>query len=64
MMFLEATPTAGASIMSMLITFLPMILIFYFLRNQAETTYALAYDSIRPKEQPGSGVVLGNIFQM
>lgn len=39
-------------------------LIFYFLRNQVEVAYALAYDSLRPKEQPQGGVVLGNIFQM
>ena len=29
-----------------------------------ETTYALAYDAIRPKEKRDNGVVLGNIFQM
>ncbi len=33
------------------------------LRNRVETTYALAYDAIRPQE-PQNGVVLGNIFQM
>lgn len=37
----------------------------YFLRNKVEVTYALAYDSIRPREQENNGgVVLGNIFQM
>lgn len=36
--------------------------LFYF-RNKVETTYALAYDSIRPKPQQ-NGVVLGNIFQL
>ena len=36
MMFLEATPTAGASMLSMLITFLPMIAIFYFLLIRPE----------------------------
>ncbi len=40
------------------------LLVCLALRNRVETTYALAYDSLRPKEQPGSGVVLGNIFQM
>lgn len=35
-----------------------------WLRNRAETTYALAYDALRPKEAPQNGVVLGNIFQM
>lgn len=34
-----------------------------WLRNRVETTYALAYDAIRP-QQPQNGVVLGNIFQM
>ena len=39
--------------------------IFYYLRNPVEVTYALAYDSIRPQEKPqDGGVVLGNIFQM
>ena len=38
--------------------------IFYFLRNGVEVSYALAYDSIRPREQAQGGVVLGNIFQM
>lgn len=39
--------------------------IFYYLRNGVEVTYALAYDSIRPQENPQSGgVILGNIFQM
>lgn len=38
--------------------------IYYFLRNRVEVTYALVYDSIRPKQQPQNGVVLGNIFQM
>lgn len=38
--------------------------IFYFLRNGVEVSYALAYDSIRPREQDQGGVVLGNIFQM
>lgn len=38
-------------------------LLFYYLRNRLEITYALAYDSLRPKEETG-GVVLGNIFQM
>lgn len=39
-------------------------LIFYFLLSRVETTFALAYDSIRPKEEEAKGVVLGNIFQM
>lgn len=35
--------------------------VYYFLRNPAETAYAIAYDSIRPKENSG-GVALGSIF--
>ena len=31
--FLTATPDTGASLMSLLITFVPMIAIFYFLLN-------------------------------
>lgn len=38
--------------------------IFYFLRNRVEVTYALAYDSFRPREPEDNGAVLGNIFQM
>lgn len=34
-----------------------------WLRNRVETTYALSYDAIRPRETQNS-VVLGNIFQM
>ena len=38
--------------------------IFYFLRNRVEVTYALAYDSLPPREPENNGAVLGNIFQM
>lgn len=38
--------------------------VYYFLRNPMETTYALAYDSLKPQEPQTNGVVLGNIFQM
>lgn len=37
--------------------------IYYFLRNRVETAYAIAYDSIRPKEAQTGGAVLGSIFQ-
>ena len=38
--------------------------VYYFLRNRAETAYAIAYDSIRPKDAaPSGGAVLGSIFQ-
>ncbi len=37
--------------------------IYYVLRNRVAVTYALAYDSIRPKDQTNNGIVLGNIFQ-
>lgn len=36
----------------------------YYFRNKAGVTYALAYDTLRPKEENTGGVVLGNIFQM
>ena len=39
-------------------------LIFYFLLCRVETSFTLAYDTLRPKEEPPKGVVLGNIFQM
>lgn len=38
--------------------------IFYFLLPKVSVAYALAYDALRPKEEPTNGVVLGNIFQM
>ncbi len=38
-----------------------LLLIYVCLRNRVETVYALAYDALRPPEQP-SGAVLGNIF--
>lgn len=38
--------------------------ITYFLGNRVEVAYALAYESIRPRETPPDGVVLGNIFNM
>lgn len=37
--------------------------VYYFLRNPAEVSYAIAYDAIRPKETNTEGVVLGSIFQ-
>jgi len=39
-------------------------LIIAFLLSRLEVTFALAYDSLRPKEAAPQGVVLGNIFQM
>ena len=36
--------------------------VYYFLRNQAEVAYSIAYDSIRPKEPKTEGVALGSIF--
>ncbi len=37
--------------------------IYYFFGNRVGITYALAYESLKPKEEPTNGVVLGNIFQ-
>lgn len=37
--------------------------VYYFLRNQAEVSYSIAYDSIRPKEPKTEGVALGSIFE-
>ena len=36
---------------------------YYFTLNHVQTTYALAYESLRPRPQQG-GVVLGNIFDL
>ena len=40
------------------------LVVYYFLRNRMEVTYALVYDSLKPEEPKTNGVVLGNIFQM
>ena len=37
--------------------------LYYFFGNRVGITYALAYESLKPKEEPSNGVVLGNIFQ-
>ena len=37
--------------------------VYVFLRPRVEVTYALAYDTLKPRE-PKNGAVLGNIFQM
>ena len=40
-------------------------LLFYFSLNRVQTTYAAAYEALRPKTQPAQGgVVLGNIFDL
>ena len=39
--------------------------LYYFTLNKVQTTYALAYESLRPQPQPSQGgVVLGNIFDL
>lgn len=39
--------------------------VIYFFTDRVECAYAAAYDSLLPKQRPGTGgVVLGNIFQM
>lgn len=38
--------------------------IYYFMLDRVEVTYALAYDAVKPEEPKDNGVVLGNIFQM
>lgn len=40
------------------------LVVYCFLRNRLEVTYALAYDAVKPEEKKDNGVVLGNIFQM
>jgi uncharacterized membrane protein len=42
---------------------LELVLVYFFL-NPISVTYALAYQSLCPKKEEESGVVLGNIFQM
>ena len=56
MMFLEATPTAGACMMSMLITFLPMILIFYFLLIRPENKRKKEAEALRSALKKGDKI--------
>lgn len=37
--------------------------VYYFLYCRVGVTYALAYESLLPKQQPQEGLVLGNIFR-
>ena len=56
MIFLEATPPAGASIMSLLITFLPMILIFYFLLIRPENKRKKEAEALRSALKKGDKI--------
>ena len=56
MIFLEATPSAGASIMSLLITFLPMILIFYFLLIRPENKRKKEAEALRNALKKGDKI--------
>ena len=56
MIFLEATTSAGASIMSMLITFLPMILIFYFLLIRPENKRKKEAEALRSALKKGDKI--------
>ena len=56
MNFLTATPTAGASMMSMLITFLPMIAIFYFLLIRPENKRKKEAEALRSALKKGDKI--------
>ena len=55
---------ATASIIFLIAYLLILFLVTLFLEPHVQVTYALCYESLRPKEQPSGGVVLGNIFNM
>ena len=57
MMFLEATATAGQSMLSMLITFLPMIAIFYFLLIRPENKRKKEAEQMRSTVKKGDKIV-------
>lgn len=38
--------------------------IYYFMLDRVNVTYALVYDAVKPEEPKDNGVVLGNIFQI
>ena len=56
MIFLESTTTAGASMLSMLITFLPMIAIFYFLLIRPENKRKKEAEALRSAMKKGDKV--------
>ena len=56
MIFLEATPTAGQSMLSMLITFLPMIAIFYFLLIRPENKRKKEAEAMRSAVKKGDKI--------
>ena len=69
MIFLEATPPAGASLMSLLITFLPMILIFYFLLIRPENKRKKEAEALRSALKKGDkittiGGVVGTVVDV
>jgi len=69
MIFLEATTTAGASILSMLVTFLPMILIFYFLLIRPENKRKKEAEALRSAMKKGDkittiGGIVGTIVDV
>ncbi len=54
--FLTATPGAGASLLSMLITFLPMIAIFYFLLIRPENKRKKEAEAMRSAVKKGDKI--------
>ena len=54
----------GMSLVSMGVFLAGQFALLYFLRNRTELTYAAAYETLRPKPQSETAVVLGNIFQL
>ena len=56
MIFLEATATAGQSMLSMLITFLPMIAIFYFLLIRPENKRKKEAEAMRSAVKKGDKI--------
>ena len=60
--FLTATPGAGASLLSMLITFLPMIAIFYFLLIRPENKRKKEAEAMRSVVKKGDKITtIGDI---
>lgn len=56
--------TEGMSLVSLGVFLAGQFALLYFLRNRTELTYAAAYETLRPKPQSETGIVLGNIFQL
>lgn len=48
----------------LVLSLIAQMAVAWFAMNRVNVTYAVAYDSLRPKPEPNKGVAIGNIFNM